>query len=231
MTRLVPLALLVAAGCGGGAAATPSTRTPSPPPPPAAETHAVAVEEVPLPAQEECTPHELAIRWRDRDGNLNAEQIIPGDCNGACTPEDKRAGEQALADAEAQVAAGETSSILDYNFTECYPTTAELVRYDDVGGRDVALISGEHRGPHDINNRYFRIGFLDCGKLFLSDDFGSTYANTWSPETVTLVGSERGILATGQLTPVDPLVPLYKLTLDPRCEDRPGEQILDASAF
>jgi len=223
------VALVVVVACGGsrggpgGPAADPPPGNRAPPP----VATALEVTEVERGAEMECAKHDLAIRQLAR-GEVVAAQAIEGECHGACTPEDKAAGQKALDEANAEVAAGETESVLDYNFTDCYFTGAALARLDTVDGQPTALIAGEHTGPHDIPNRYFRIATLRCGHLFLSEEFGATYANSWNATQLVVAPSPHGLIVTARFVPTAPVQELYRVEFDLACTADPVEHVDDA---
>ena len=174
----------------------------------------------------ECSRHDLALRLV-RDGKLVSEAVLEGACQGACTPEDKAAGEQALADAKAAVAAGETESILDYDFTGCTFHGTDLGRVEQAGNRALVLLSGHTPGPHDIPNAHYRLATAMCDRVFVSQPFGSTYANRWDlSELQVTTGSDGAVIVTA--SDADAKVELYRVTFPGDDCAAPVEQVGDA---
>ncbi len=92
-----------------------------------------------------------------RGGQPVAEAVLDGTCKGACTPEAKEAGEQALADAEARVAAGEDREHPRLRFhPRCTFYGSQLGRVEQAASRAFVLLSGDTPGPHDVPNNHFR---------------------------------------------------------------------------
>jgi hypothetical protein len=179
----------------------------------------------------ECRRHDLALRLV-RDGQMVAEAVLEGACQGACTPEDKAAGEQALADATARVAAGETESVLDYDFTGCIFHGTEYGRVERVAGRAFVLLSGATPGPHDIPGTHYRLATALCDRVFVSQPFGSTYAPRWAlSELHVTTGSDGAVIVTGMDadTGGGARVELYRVTFPADdCASPPVEQVGDA---
>lgn len=177
----------------------------------------------------ECSRHDLALRLV-RGGQLVSEAVLEGACHGACTPEDKAAGEQALAEARAEVEAGETASILDYDFTGCTFHGSDLGRVEQAAGRVFVLLSGHTPGPHDIPNAHYRLATAACDRVFVSQPFGSTYANRWdlSELQVTTAG-DGAVIVTG--SDGDTRIELYRVTFPADdCASPPVEQVGDAES-
>lgn len=177
----------------------------------------------------ECKRHDLALRLM-RGGQPVAEAVLDGTCQGACTPEEKEAGAKALADAEARVAAGETASILDYDFTGCTFYGSDLGRVEQAAGRGFVLLSGDTRGPHDVPNAHFRLATALCDRVFVSEPFGSTYANRWVlSELKVTTGTDGAVIVTA--TDGDTKIELYRVTFPADdCASPPVEQVGDAEA-
>lgn len=177
----------------------------------------------------ECSRHDLALRLV-RNGQMVSEAVLEGTCQGACTPEEKEAGEQALAEAQARVDAGETQSILDYDFTGCTFYGTEQGRVEQAGGRAFVLLSGNTPGPHDVPSAHYRLATAVCDRVFVSQPFGSTYANRWAlSELQVTTGSDGAVIVTGSDT--DTKVELYRVTFPADdCASPPAEQVGDAEA-
>jgi hypothetical protein len=177
----------------------------------------------------ECKRHDLALRLV-RGGQLVAEAVLDGTCKGACTPEEKEAGEQALADAKARVAAGETESILDYDFTGCTFYGSQLGRVEQAASRAFVLLSGDTPGPHDVPNAHFLLATAACDRVFVSQPFGSTYANRWElAELQVETGSDGAVIVTA--SDGDTRIELYRVTFPADdCAAPPVEQVSDAEA-
>lgn len=187
----------------------------------------------------ECSRHDLALRLV-RNGQMVSEAVLEGTCQGACTPEEKQAGEQALADAQARVNAGETASILDYDFTGCTFYGTEHGRVEQAGGRAFVLLSGNTPGPHDVPNAHYRLATTVCDRVFVSQPFGSTYANRWAlSELRVTTGSDGAVIVTGSDSDARPDAPpdtkpainieLYRVTFPADdCASPPAEQVGDA---
>lgn len=177
----------------------------------------------------ECARHNLALRLV-RDGKPVAEAVLDGTCQGACTPEEKEAGEKALADAEARVAAGETESILDYDFTGCTFYGNDFGRAEQAAGRAFALLTGDTPGPHDVPNAHFRLATALCDRVFVSEPFGRTYANRWElSELQVTTGSDGAVIVTA--SDQDTKVEIYRVTFPADdCASPPVEQVGDAEA-
>jgi hypothetical protein len=177
----------------------------------------------------ECKRHDLALRLV-RGGQPVAEAVLDGTCKGACTPGEKEAGEQALAEAEARVAAGEITSILDYDFTGCTFYGSELGRVEQAAGRGFVLLSGDTPGPHDVPNAHFRLATALCDRVFVSQPFGSTYANRWAlSELQVTTGSDGAVIVTA--SDGASKIELYRVTFPADdCAAPPVEQVSDAEA-
>lgn len=214
--------LVILLGCGG-------TPRPAPPiaheagPPDDAPADTLAVVEVGHATEMECARHDLALR-AVAGGAVRAELVLEGGCVGACTEAEKAAGEATVAEIQAGIAAGTHSeSELDYDFTGCVFHGVALVRWEEIGGRRFALLFGENPGPHDIPTGYFRLATVLCGNVWLSEEWGATYANRWQPEEVRIGGDDRsvtGAVAGGEL---------YRATFE-GC-DPPVEVVADADAI
>lgn len=177
----------------------------------------------------ECQRHDLAVRIMD-NGKVTDEVIVSGACEGACTAEDKAAGEAQLAEIEAAIERGEsTESELDYDFTGCTFYGAELGRTDEVGGRWLAILQGHHQGAHDIPNRYYQLATELCGKVFVSAEFGTTYANRWSLEDLKVAAAGDAITVTvdNDGTPLE----LYTVRFPAGACAASDESVGDAEAF
>jgi len=177
----------------------------------------------------ECSRHDLALRLV-RGGQLVAEAVLDGTCKGACTPEEKEAGEQALADAKTRVAAGETESILDYDFTGCTFYGSQLGRVEQAASRAFVLLSGDTPGPHDVPNAHFLLATAACDRVFVSQPFGSTYANRWDlAELQVKTSSDGAVIVTA--SDGGTRIELYRVTFPADdCAAPPVEQVSDAEA-
>lgn len=220
--------IVVLAGCGGGRTSVPAS-VPGNRAPPAGPAE-IVVEIVDRGQEMECSKHDVVIKHVTGTVVVTSE-TIEGECHGACTPEALAEGQKSLAEAQALVDAGETSSLLDYNFTDCFFIGADLARYEDLPRGRVALITGEVPGPHDVPNRYFRIATLDCDRLFLSETFGATYVNTWNESLLEISATATGVVVHARHEPTDPQTELYRVTFDPACTAAPAEKLGDAYAF
>ena len=206
------------AGCGGARApALDSIGNEAPP-----SRLRVAFATIDRSPGDDCDSKDLAVRAVD-GGRVLLEQVIEGACSGACTPEAEAAGARALAEAQAQVDAGASESLLDYNFIECLRFAAEVGREVDVGGIHVALITGEHPGPHDVPSRYYRLAMIACDSLFLGEEFGSTYTNRWDLAELTVAATHDALIVRAKddrdVKPVD----IYAVSLACREGIRPVE--------
>jgi hypothetical protein len=196
MPSIPRLLVIVLAGCGGGGAAQGPGPIEHLGPDEAPPSDGLAVVEINPEQVLDCARHDLAVRVV-AGGQVRDELVLEGTCSGVCTEQEKADGEAMVAEIEAGIAAGTHShSELDYNFTECMFHGVELGRTEQAAGRSIAILVGETPGPHDIPNRYFQIAADVCGKAFLGDSFGSTYANRWSLEdlTVTTEGNDTVVI-------------------------------------
>lgn len=220
--------VVVVAGCGGGRTAVPAP-VPGNRAPPAGLAE-VVVEIVDRGQEMECSKSDLVIKHVAGGATVTSE-TIEGACHGACTEEAREEGQKSLDEAQALVDAGETASLLDYNFTDCFFLGADLARYEDLPRGQVALITGEVPGPHDVPNRYFRLATLDCDRLFVSDTFGATYANRWNEQALEVSATASVVVVHARLEPTDPPLELYRVTFDPTCAAAPAEKFGDADAY
>jgi hypothetical protein len=223
--RVVAAALgaVASAACGG-------PRTPAPDPigneaPPSGL--AIAFATIDREPEHFCDNKDLAVRAVD-GGRVVAEHVIAGECTGACTPEAQAAGAQALAEAQAQVDAGASESLLDYNFTDCLHFAAVVGREVEAGGVRVAILVGEHPGPHDVPSRYFRLALIACGALFLGAEFGSTYTNRWQLDDLVVDATRDGLVVRAKDDPKP--IDLYTLSLACAAGDEPVEKVLDTAS-
>jgi ketosteroid isomerase-like protein len=121
---------------------------------------------------------------------LDVEEI-PGACVGACSDEAVAAGEQSLAEAEARVEAGETPSILDYDFTGCRSEGVTSSEFREAGGRTWALLEAQETGPHDGTYPTFRLVTALCDALFVSASFGGWPMNLSTSDLVLEASKDR----------------------------------------
>jgi len=216
--------LLILLGCGGGPArpAPPIEQLGSDEP---VARDGLAVVETGAEQLFECARHDLALRVV-AGGRLRDEVVLEGECHGACTEEAKAEGAATVAEIEAGIAAGTSSeSELDYNFTECVFHGVTFGRTVPAAGEELALLEGETPGPHDIPSRYFRVAAEICGKVFVGEPFGQTYANRWSLADLAVVteGAATAVIRVeGEAGPLE----LYRVTFT-GCD--PVEVIGDAS--
>jgi hypothetical protein len=188
MPSISRLLVIVLAGCGGGTAAKGPAPIEHLGPDEAPPADGLAVVEIDTEQVLDCARHDLAVRVV-ASGQVRDELVLEGTCSGACTEQEKADGEAMVAEIEEGIAAGTRSdSELDYNFTECMFHGVALGRTEQAAGRTIAILVGETPGPHDIPNRYFQVAADVCGKAFLGYNFGSTYANRWSLEDLTVIG-------------------------------------------
>lgn len=176
-------ALFSVLACGGPPAPSGSMAPTPKPEPVTAEALATPTEPAPGLAITEtgtdrlaaCGGHDLSLRVGDR------ETVIEGSCHGACTPEEKAAGQAAIDEIRARIDAGEASeSELDYNFTECLFHGTRLGRHVQAAGRELALLEGTAPGPHDTSIVHYQLATEVCGEPFLGTEFGATYTNRWT---------------------------------------------------
>lgn len=136
--------------------------------------------------RQECALHDVIVTLTDASGAKLGSETIEGECTGACTAAEKRAGQQHLDEIQKRIDEGEgTQSQTDYNFTECMfrgPDAAETVQ---VAGRQIVLIPIHGIGPHDVPNTSYQIALEACGALHLLAPFGEMYAHRWQPSELT----------------------------------------------
>jgi hypothetical protein len=210
---------LVGTALSCGARSEPAARLPTRP---VVAVEPPVLEVVPIHEQSvmECDRHDLAVRLR-ASGRVMAEQVLDGECAGACTEEAKAEGERTVDRIKQLIESGAASdSELDYNFTECVFHGADLARFEGVNGRRFALIVGYDAGPHDVPSRWFRLATELCGKTFVGQPFGKTYANRWEAKDLTLVAAPDGVVVKavdGSPTEV------YRVSFPAGCK-RPLEQ-------
>jgi hypothetical protein len=176
MSQRVIAVLCFAAACGGKSK-PPETEVVEPTVP-----DGFVAEEINQEQEMDCARHDLALRVM-AGGHVADERIFPGECTGACTPEAKAEGEAQVAEIQARIDAGEGSyGELDYNFTACLFHGVTVSDWEDLAVGEVAVLAGEEPWPHDIPTTYYHLASERCGKVWVSQSFGQTNANTWAPE-------------------------------------------------
>jgi hypothetical protein len=214
--------LLAAASCGGKS--KPDTVTKEEP----AVPEGLVAEEINEGQEEECARHDLALRVM-AGGHVADEKVFPGECTGACTPEAKAEGEAAIAEIQARIDAGEGSEgELDYNFTGCQFYGVTVSDWEDMEVGKIAVLAGEEPGPHDIPTYYYHLATERCGKIWVSQSFGQTYANRWTPEDLGLTEDD----GTVQVMVIDGEQghELYRVSFGSDPCDPPEETVGEAEA-
>ena len=174
------------------AAVCPPPAPPRAPATPAMSGGELRVTVVPHGKRQECELHDVAIELR-RDRKVLGQQVLDGECKGACTAEEKRNGKAELARIQKAIDSGEASeSETDYNFTDCVFSGPNPGRIDRVGDRDVALLVDHYIGAHDIDKDQYRLAVEVCGDLYVSETFGGTYAGSWRLEELRVRASSDG---------------------------------------
>ncbi|MBL0213724.1 MAG: hypothetical protein IPQ07_07565 [Myxococcales bacterium] len=209
------------------ASVCPPARPPAAAPTPAAPGLHVEVKEKARGKRQECRLHDVIVRLTDGKQTIE-EQVLEGECHGACTAADKRAGEAQLAEIQKAIDSGEASeSQTDYNFTDCIYSGPNPGRIDRVGDRDVALLVDHYIGAHDIDKDQYRIALEICGALYLSGTFGGTYVGAWALGELSLreTVDRRQIIVDGKSDRWRGVV--FRLTL-PTCPGQPTGQALES---
>jgi hypothetical protein len=199
---LLDLVRLWTRSIGGGAdpafgARLAAAACPPPAPPRAPATAAMPnvqlrVTVVPRGKRQECALHDVVVELR-RDRKVLGQQVLDGECKGACTAEEKRNGKAELARIQKAIDSGEASeSETDYNFTDCVFSGPNPGRIDRVGDRDVALLVDHYIGAHDVDKDRYRLAVEVCGDLYVSDTFGGTYAGSWRLDELRVRASSDG---------------------------------------
>ena len=186
----------------------------------------LAVTEKAKKTQYECANHDVVVRLMSGDKKLG-EEILEGECHGACTAAEQREGRKQVAEIEARIESGESSvSELDYNFTQCIFAGPNAGRIDKVGGREVALIADHYIGAHDIDKDRFKLALEVCGELHVTQEFGQQHTSSWkleelsiheSPDKQSLVVEGKSDRWTGVL---------FRLRL-PACPGTPDEESVE----
>ena len=90
--------------------------------------------------------------------------------------------------------------------------SSDVCSSDLVAGRRLELLVGYHPGPHGIPNRFFQVATELCGKVFVSDELGATYADRWQLDDlrVAAVGDALAITVDLDGQPWE----LYRVTFD-----------------
>ena len=186
----------------------------------------LTVTEKPKKTQFECENKDLAIRLAKGSEKVG-EEILEGECHGACTKADRREGERQLAEIQKRIDDGDGSQgETDYNFTQCIYSGPIAGRVDKVGGRDVALFANHYIGAHDIDKDSWQLALEVCGALYVTDAFGGRYAGSWGEKELTIRESpdKRAIVVTGTSERWTGVV--FRLML-PACPGKPEEEAID----
>ncbi|WP_375772478.1 hypothetical protein NR798_16840 [Archangium gephyra] len=117
----------------------------------------------------ECKTNDLLIRL-EYGREVLAQESIGGDCRGVCTPEEKREGEERMAEIAKRINNDEGStSELDYNFVDCQSYTPEFLGVLGDYERPLLFVSTEHLAHHDVLKSYVHAVGVACGKISVSD--------------------------------------------------------------
>lgn len=161
-------------------------RAPAAPPTPAQAGFEIVVTEKPRKASFECARVDLDVQLV-RGEDVVGEQAFTGECTGACTAGERRAGAKMVREIEARIARGEaTDSELDYDFTSCFFAGHRAGRIDTVGARRVAIFAEQTMGAHSTVVTSHKLAFEACGALFVSQAFGGTYVGGWPLDALTV---------------------------------------------
>jgi hypothetical protein len=117
----------------------------------------------------ECKTNDLLIRL-EYGREVLAQESLGGDCRGVCAPEEKREGEERMAEIAKRIENDEGSmSELDYNFVACQSYTPEFLGV--LGGyeRPLLFVSTKHLAHHDVLKSYVHAVGVACGKISVSD--------------------------------------------------------------
>jgi hypothetical protein len=196
-------------------------------PTPALASARLRLNQFDLPPQAECTRTRLVLSLVDKKTVLD-DYRENSTCTGACTDKDKRDAAEEVERLTELVDKGETSSVLDYNFTGCLETgLGETAIFHKVGGRDVALITDRYIGPHDgVYDRY-KIALEVCGKIFVSNTFGEVQSHSWPMERLSITSEKDGeITVQGTGDTAETTGTLLDLRL-PACPGAPVQQTFD----
>lgn len=203
--------------------AKPAAGPPTPPQPGLVLT----VTEKPRKKQFECENRDLVIRLSKGGKDLAGEEVVEGECHGACTTAERREGQKQLDEINKRIESGESSeSETDYNFTQCIYAGPIAGRIDKVGGRDVALFADHYIGAHDIDKDRWHLALEVCGQLHVSESFGERYAGSWGEKELAIKESpdKRMIVVEGRSDRWTGTV--FRLTL-PACPGTPDEEAID----
>ncbi len=195
-------------------------------PTPASPGLHLEVKDKPRGKRQECRLHDLIVRLVDGKKAIG-EEVLEGECHGACTAADKRAGEAQFAEIQKAIESGEASeSQTDYNFTDCIFVGPNPGRIDRVGDRDVALLVDHYIGAHDIDKDQYRLALEICGALYFSETFGATYVSSWSLAELSVheTAERRQIIVDGKNDRWRGVV--FRLTL-PTCPGQPKGEVLE----
>jgi hypothetical protein len=202
-----------------GAKAPPSTSgTPTP-----AAAAKLVVTSKKRPNQMECERVDVIAKLQ-RDTEALDEKLLEAQCQGACTPAEKREGAKALAEIQKRIEKGEASeSETDYNFTDCISVGHRFERTVRAGERDVAIIAERYLGPHSVERTRYHLALEVCGKIFLGDAFAEVNLGQYKHEDFTL-RETNGVIEVSSANEWYTGV-VYRLTL-PVCPAAPTQQVL-----
>ncbi|MBL9013183.1 MAG: hypothetical protein JNL83_03350 [Myxococcales bacterium] len=221
----------VASGADGawGTALAQKTCPPAKPavtPTPAAPGLTLTVTEKAKKTQFECKNRDLVIRLAKGEEHL-AEEVVEGECHGACTAKERRDGQRQLDEIQKRIDEGDGSqSETDYNFTQCIYAGPIAGRLDKVAGRDIALFADHYIGAHDIDNDRWRLALEVCGQLHVTRSFGERYAGSWGEKELVIreFPDQRMIVVEGRSDRWTGTV--FRLAL-PACPGTPVEESID----
>jgi hypothetical protein len=122
----------------------------------------------------ECKTNDLLVRL-EYGREVLAQESIEGDCRGTCTPEEKREGEERIAEISKRIEDDEGSaSELDYNFVDCQSYTPEFLGVLGGYARPLLFVSTEGLAHHDVLKSVVHAVGVACGKISMSDYEGET---------------------------------------------------------
>lgn len=216
----------VAWGTALAAKVCPPAKPAAAPPTPAASGLTLTVTEKPRKAQFECENRNLVIRLAKGKDKIG-EEILEGECHGACTAAERREGQRQLDEIQKRIDEGDGSqSETDYNFTQCIYSGPIAGRIDTIGGRDVALFAHHYIGAHDIDSDRWHLALEVCGQLHVSESFGQRYAGSWGEKELVIRESpdKKRIVVEGKSDRWTGVV--FRMTL-PACPGDPVEESID----